>query len=241
MLAPHGTIDLPTKTTKAERAIGQKRSFAEEAYHRLKAQILDNILPPGHRALEAEIALSLGMSRTPVREALMRLQAEGLIRVEPRRGMLVLSISPEEMTEIYEVLTALETTAAETLAAQRPDEERLRPLWEAVDEMDAALATEDLDRWADADERFHRTLVEICGNKRLAATALTYRDQIRRTRHLTLRLRARPVRSNEAHRDLLRAIASGDAELAFAVHRAQRQRAGRELIEILRRFRLANM
>lgn len=218
-----------------------KRSFAEDAYLRLKAQILDNALPPGHRALEAELAETLGMSRTPVREALLRLQAEGLVRVEPRRGMVVLSISPAEMAEIYDVLTALETMAAETLARLMPDPVRMRPLWRAVEEMEVALAADDLDAWADADEQFHRSLVEVCGNGRLASAALTFRDQIRRTRHLTLRLRARPLRSNEAHRTLLRAIESGDAEAAFAVHRAQRQRAGRELMEILQRFRLANM
>ena len=217
------------------------RSFAEDAYLRLKAQILDNALPPGHRALEAELAETLGMSRTPVREALLRLQAEGLVRVEPRRGMVVLSISPAEMAEIYDVLTALETMAAETLARLMPDPVRMRPLWRAVEEMEVALAADDLDAWADADEQFHRSLVEVCGNGRLASAALTFRDQIRRTRHLTLRLRARPLRSNEAHRTLLRAIESGDAEAAFAVHRAQRQRAGRELMEILQRFRLANM
>lgn len=225
----------PTKSVSA------KRSFAEDAYRRLKAQILDNELPPGHRALEAELAETLGMSRTPVREALLRLQSEGLVRVEPRRGMVVLSISPAEMTEIYDVLTALETMAAETLAKLMPDPDRMRPLWQAVEEMEVALAADDLDAWADADEQFHRSLVEACGNGRLASAALTFRDQIRRTRHLTLRLRARPLRSNEAHRTLLRVIESGDAEAAFAVHRAQRQRAGRELLEILQRFRLANM
>ncbi|HVL19504.1 MAG TPA: GntR family transcriptional regulator [Amaricoccus sp.] len=218
-----------------------KRSFAEDAYLRLKAQILDNALPPGYRALEAELAETLGMSRTPVREALLRLQAEGLVRVEPRRGMVVLAISPAEMAEIYDVLTALETMAAETLARLHPEGTRMRPLWEAVEDMDAALATDDLDAWADADEHFHRSLVEACGNARLAQTALTFRDQIRRTRHLTLRLRARPVRSNESHRNLLRLIEAGDAEAAFATHRAQRQRAGQELLDILRRFRLENM
>ena len=218
-----------------------KRSFAEDAYLRLKAQILDNELPPGFRALEAKLAMALGMSRTPVREALLRLQAEGLVRVEPRRGMVVLAISPAEMAEIYDVLTALETMAAETLARLRPDAERMRPLWRAVEDMDAALAGDDLDAWADADEHFHRSLVEACGNGRLAQTALTFRDQIRRTRHLTLRLRARPVRSNESHRNLLRLIEAGDAEAAFTAHRAQRQRAGQELIDILRRFRLESM
>lgn len=218
-----------------------KRSFAEEAYRRLKAQILDNELPPGFRALEAEIADTLGMSRTPVREAMLRLQSEGLVRVEPRRGMVVLSISPAEMAEIYDVLTALETMAAETLARLKPDAERMRPLVQAVEDMDEALAKDDLDQWADADESFHRSLVEACGNARLAQTALTFRDQIRRTRHLTLRLRARPVRSNESHRTLLSLIESGDAEAAFATHRAQRQRAGQELLGILRRFRLESM
>lgn len=218
-----------------------KRSFAEDAYLRLKSQILDNVLPPGYRALEAELAETLGMSRTPVREALLRLQSEGLVRVEPRRGMVVLAISPAEMAEIYDVLTALETMAAQTLARLAPEAERMRPLWQAVEDMDAALAADDLDRWADADEHFHRSLVEVCGNARLAQTALTFRDQIRRTRHLTLRLRARPVRSNESHRNLLRLIEAGDAEAAFATHRAQRQRAGQELLDILRRFRLENM
>lgn len=218
-----------------------KRSFAEDAYRRLKAEILDNELPPGFRALEAELAETLGMSRTPVREALLRLQSEGLVRVEPRRGMVVLAISPAEMAEIYDVLTALETMAAETLARAQPDAERMKPLWQAVDDMDDALAADDLDRWADADDHFHRSLVEACGNARLAQTALTFRDQIRRTRHLTLRLRARPIRSNESHRNLLRLIEAGDAEAAFAAHRAQRQRAGQELIDILRRFRLENM
>lgn len=232
--------DLPLPETAAD-AKPRRRSFAEAAYRRLKAQILDNELPPGYRALEAELAEVLDMSRTPVREALLRLQAEGLVRVEPRRGMVVLSISPAEMAEIYDVLTALETMAAETLARLGPDAERMRPLWQAVGEMDAALALDDLDRWADADEQFHRSLVEVCGNARLATAALTFRDQIRRTRHLTLRLRARPVRSNEAHRHLLELIEAGDAEAAFAAHRAQRQRAGRELLDILRRFRLENM
>lgn len=229
---------MPPSISDAKRV---RRSFAEEAYLRLKAQILDNELPPGHRALEAELAESLGMSRTPVREALLRLQGEGLVRVEPRRGMLVLAISPVEMAEIYDVLSALETMAAETLARLKPDSERMKPLWQAVEEMDFALADDDLDRWADADETFHRSLVEVCGNGKLALTALTFRDQIRRTRHLTLRLRARPVRSNEAHRNLLRLIEAGDSEAAFTAHRAQRQRAGQELLEILQRFRLQNM
>ena len=225
----------------ADPVPGRAASLSRQVYDTLFDRICRFDLVPFQMLSESALSDQLGVSRTPVREALLRLQSEGLVRVEPRRGMVVLAISPAEMAEIYDVLTALETMAAQTLARLAPEAERMRPLWQAVEDMDAALAADDLDRWADADEHFHRSLVEVCGNARLAQTALTFRDQIRRTRHLTLRLRARPVRSNESHRNLLRLIEAGDAEAAFATHRALRQRAGQELLDILRRFRLENM
>jgi DNA-binding GntR family transcriptional regulator len=93
-------------------------SLVDAAYEQIRRRILDNAWPPGHRALEQEVALALGMSRTPVREALMRLQAEGLVEVIPRHGMRVLPVSPTDMREICQILTALECMAAELLAAQ---------------------------------------------------------------------------------------------------------------------------
>ena len=200
-----------TRSRPAERPPKPARvSFVDDAYARIKARILDNEMPPGHRALEAELALQLGMSRTPVREALLRLQSEGFVRVAPRRGMQVLPIAPDDMSEIYDVITSLETTAAELMAARGPSSAELAPLDGAVAEMEAALAAEDLDRWAEADERFHRSLLAACGNRRLAATALTFRDQVRRTRMLTLRLRPKPARSTEAHRALVAALRAAD-------------------------------
>ena len=83
-------------------------SLVDAAYREIRQRILDNVWPPGHRALEQEVALALGMSRTPVREALMRLAAEGLVEVIPRHGMRVLPVSPADMQEIYQILTALE-------------------------------------------------------------------------------------------------------------------------------------
>lgn len=224
--------------TKPRTARPIRVSFVEEAYAQIKQRILDNDMPPGFQVLEAELALQFGMSRTPIREALLRLQSEGFVRVAPRRGMLVLPIAPEDMSEIYQIITALETAAVESLAERNPSPAMLSVLDTAVDDMDRALAADDLEGWAEADERFHRALLELCGNRRLAATAMMFRDQIRRTRRLTLRLRAKPTRSINAHRQLVDAIRSGDAEGAFQTHRAQRQRAGAELMEILRRYRL---
>ena len=93
---------------------------ATEAYAALRRRILDNVYPPGHQVLESELADELGISRTPMRETMMRLAAEGLVEVVPRHGMRVLPVSPGDMAEIYVVLTALESTAAELLASRRP-------------------------------------------------------------------------------------------------------------------------
>ena len=103
-------------------------SLVDEAHELIRRRILDNVWPPGHRALEQEVALALGMSRTPVREALVRLQSEGLVEVVPRHGMRVMPVSPNDMREIYEVLTALECMACELLARRHPGAAELRPL-----------------------------------------------------------------------------------------------------------------
>lgn len=216
-------------------------SLVDAAYEQIRSRILDNVWPPGHRALEQEVALALGMSRTPVREALVRLQVEGLVEVIPRHGMRVLPVSPMDMGEIYEILTALECMAAERLAAQHPDEQSLAPLIQATDAMDRALLAEDLDAWARADEQFHAQLVEQAGNRRLQATVLNLWDRAHRARMVTLRLRPKPVDSTREHRELVERLLAGDAEGAARVNRAHRLRASRELIQIFERYRLAQL
>ncbi len=175
------------------------------------------------------------MSRTPVHEALIRLQNEGLVRLEPRRGVTVLAVSVDDMQEIYGVVTAVETAAAELLAARRPDDRALAPLERAVVDMERALAAEDLVAWSRADERFHRALLELCGNRRLAEVGLRLRDQVRRVRMITLPARPKPVVSTEAHRATFEAIRAGDTDRARELHRAQRIRGSRQMTELLER------
>jgi len=213
-------------------------SAADRAYAELKRRILRNEMPIGRLYLEQELADSLRMSRTPVRETLIRLAQEGLVEVRPRHGMLVRAVSADDMREIYEVLTCLEATAAGLLAARRPSAAELVPLRRAVEEMDQALQRDDLETWAEADERFHRLLVELCGNSRLRAAVGSVLDQAHRVRLLTLRLRPKPTASNLDHAQVLTAVARGDVEAAQRVHRAHREKAGRMLINILMRHGL---
>jgi DNA-binding GntR family transcriptional regulator len=216
-------------------------SLVDEAYEQIRRHILDNTWPPGHRALEQEVALALGMSRTPVREALMRLQTEGLVEVIPRHGMRVLPVSPNDMREIYQILTALECMAAELLAQRKPSDQELEPLVAATRAMDKALKAEDLDAWAAADERFHVLLVELAGNRHLQATVLNYWDRAHRARMFTLRLRPKPVNSTREHMRMVERLRAGDPAGAAAVTRAHRERASGELVTIFEQFKLAQM
>jgi DNA-binding GntR family transcriptional regulator len=220
---------------------GQTRSLASEAYRIIKDQILDNTLTPGAQFLESDLSKRLGMSRTPMREGLIKLESEGLVEVSPRHGMRVRPVSPDDMQEIYEILTALEATAAELLARRKPDETTLAPMAAACDAMEAALKNSDLERWAAADEAFHSHLVNLCGNSRLAALCLKFRDQSHRVRMITLPLRPKPVSSTKDHRALLQAIHRGDAAKAREIHRAHRVAGGDMLVGLLKRYNLKNL
>jgi DNA-binding GntR family transcriptional regulator len=204
----------------------------------IRQRILDNAWPPGHQALEQALALELGMSRTPVREALIRLQNEGLVEVVPRHGMRVLPVSPADMQEIYDILTSLEAMAAELVARRKPAAAELASLDKASRDMEKALKKDDLDAWAEADERYHRQLIELCGNRKLAAIVYNYWDRAHRARMVTLRMRPKPVNSTREHLAVVEAIRRGDALAARELHRAHRERGSRELTEILQRYRL---
>lgn len=234
-----GDQDVMTSTL-AEPGDGARNGtpMSATAYTLMRQRILENRWPPGHQATEQEVASTLGMSRTPIREALMRLQQEGLVSVVPRHGMRVLPVSSRDMKEIYEILTSLESTAA-GLAAERglaPDE--VAGLERATDEMEQALARDDLDAWAKADESFHSQLLDLGGNERLKAVVLNFWDRAHRVRILTLKMRPKPTRSTREHADLVDALRRGDAAAARSIHHAHRERAGRELLDLLHRLGL---
>lgn len=219
----------------------QRNSLVERAYQAIKRRIMDNAYPPGLQVLEQELALQLGMSRTPVREALIRLEREGLVEIVPRRGMRVVPISLSDMREIYEVITCLEARAAERLAGRKPAPADIQPMIDAAAAMERALAENDLSAWAAADEHFHTHLLEACGNRRLAQMAGTIADQVHRARMATLRMRPLPSRSNEDHRNLIEAVLAGDAQKAYDIHHGHRRRAMELLSDILQRFNLSQL
>lgn len=218
---------------------GARESLVDRAYREIRRRILDNDYPPSHQVLEQELAAELEMSRTPVREALVRLKDEGFVQLIPRHGMRVVPLSIPDLREMYDVLLALELAAIETLARQRPTVETLAPVQQTLDDMDQALARKDVDAWVDADERFHRGLVGLCGNTRLVVMVDTLWDQGHRARRTTVRLRGALNPSNEEHRALLGAISAGNWQDARVVHEKHFRRTSREIVGLLEQFQLA--
>ena len=217
---------------------GKKLSLVEEAYVALKQVIRDGVLPSGYQGSEQEIADKLGMSRTPVHEAIIRLQSEGLVKVLPKRGVLVCSFSPDDMREIFDVIIACESMAAELLATLPESERHVK-----ADDLDAlngwmalALEKNDLVAWAKADDEFHRLLVESCGNGRIARIAGTIMDQSHRARMVTLKWRPIPTKSVEEHQQIVDAIRKGLTIQAHNKARAHRAHARDLLLPLLERF-----
>src|SRR4051794_18933685 len=226
-----------------EDAQGPKPSLVDGAYEALKEAIRNNAFAPGYQGSEQEIATRLGMSRTPVHEAVIRLQEEGLVRVLPRRGVVILAISADDMREIYEVMIALESAAAELLAG-KPESERL-PIAAELETlnvlMKTALEQDDLSSWARADGTFHQSVIERCGNGRLARMFHTIMDQSHRARMLTLRLRPKPTGSVSEHRAILEAIRQGDASEARERAKQHRARARDQLLPLLDQFGMRHL
>jgi DNA-binding GntR family transcriptional regulator len=212
----------------------EKNSLVSDAYRALKASILNGTLPAGYQAVEKRIAEQLKMSRTPVHEAIIRLESEGFLRVLPRRGVQILRLSADDMRETYDVIIALEGMAGALIAARSKESGAVIALMTAqTDDMERALEQNDLKAWAMADDHFHRILVTDCGNVKLARLAATMTDQAHRARLATLRMREKPVVSIAEHRDILSALSSGNVEAARAAIEKHRYRASREIIDAL--------
>ncbi len=213
-------------------------SNSQRAVRDLREMIFSGELSAGSDHLESELASQLNMSRTPVREAVLMLEGQGLLELRPRKGVRILPLSPSDMAEIYDVLTELESLAAQDAARANYTDADLSDLAQAIDDMDVAIADSDLDAWALADDNFHTELVRLGRNSRVIAIVNMMSDQVRRARASTLFIRPLPTKSNADHRLVYQSIRAGDAETARKTHREHRQHAKTILVDLLEKHRL---
>ncbi|WP_016956552.1 GntR family transcriptional regulator [Catenovulum agarivorans] len=215
--------------------------LAEIAYRAIREEILNNQFKAGEQVLEKALVERFGISRTPVREACVRLEKEGLIEIKPRHGIRVKPISVEDMAEIYDILTALESEAARILAEKQLTEDDYQTLVAPTAAMEQALANDQLEAWAEADEAFHLALVNLTGNQRLKQVVLQFWGQAHRVRYFTLHLRPKPTGSTQDHIDLVNAIKAGNANLAAEIHRNHRIKGKHTLLNLLETYRFVQL
>lgn len=187
---------------------------ADRAYRYVKAGLLDGSYADGHLLSEGEIATDLEMSRTPVREAFLQLQAEGFLRLYPKRGALVVPVTPTEARALMEARLALESFAIDKLAGQGP--ETLRSIGDELTHHPACDAAELSDAdMHETDRAFHAHLVSAAGNPVVTDLYNALRDrQLRIT--ATARTHEPPRRTTVTHQhtQLARAVRDGDPDLA---------------------------
>jgi DNA-binding GntR family transcriptional regulator len=185
-------------------------SGAERAYQHLKARILSREYAGGSLLTEGEVAEAVGVSRTPVREAMLRLSAEGLLRLYPKRGALVVSVSADEVKDTLEARELLETHAVE-LVLDLADDALIGELSGHLDDMRRHAASRDVQGFIQADRDFHRAMVAAGGNAILTKLYDSLRD--RQLLMGAVLMRGAPARIASAvdeHAAILSAVEAGD-------------------------------
>lgn len=207
-MAEHGVV----------RSLADHQSLRERIVARLRQAIITGDLAPKSRLIEPELARQLNVSRTPLREAIRQLEAEGFVTTVPRVGSFVSEITPQDAEDLYAIRTVIEGLAARQ-AAESPDDAKREVLGNILS--DLAKRTADYRQYHEISGRFHDVIVELSGNRRLQGIYQSLAQHVSRMRTLSLAVRGRPEISLRGHRRVAAAILRGcgaEAERAMREH-----------------------
>jgi len=195
----------------------------------LREAIVSGTLKPGERLMEIQLAEELGVSRTPVREAIRKLELEGFVVMIPRRGTYVADLSIKDVNEVFEIRTALDILAA-GLAVERITEEELEQLERVLVEIGEYIEQNDIEKIVAADSRYHDILYRASRNDRLVGIINNLREQFTRFRSISMAYPGRIKNTVEEHRQLVEAIAQRDIALAQRLAREHMENAEQTLL-----------
>lgn len=213
----------------------ENKSLADKAYYVLRRAVLTNVLVAESLWSDRELCEKFDLSRTPVREAILRLQLEQLVQIVPRKGMRVMPLRLEDVRDIHQVTKALELEAALLIAKSDDRDEVLAKIKDSVEEMERAMETEDRDAWVLADTRCHFAVVDMCGNKRLADMYHAQRGLTDRARYFALHIRELPMQSTVEHRQMYEALLKRDSQELEKLYRQHWDRTTEEMLTIIER------
>lgn len=189
------------------------KPLREVVYETLREAIRNGSLTPGERLMEIQLAEELGVSRTPVREAIRKLELERFVVMLPRRGTYVANLSLKDINEVFEIRAALDGLAA-GLAAERITEEELEQMERLLVEIADYIEQHNNQKIVEADEAFHDILYRASRNERLVGIICNLREQFTRFRSVSINYPGRLQNTLEEHRQLVEAIAQRNPEAA---------------------------
>lgn len=210
------------------------KPLREVVFESLREAILNGRLKPGERLMEVQLAEEMGVSRTPVREAIRKMELEGFVVMIPRKGAYVAGISLKDIADVYEVRAALETLAA-GLAAERITEEELEKLERHLVAVSEDAEHNDLAGWVTRDTEFHDTIYQASRNQRLIQIVNNLMEQIHRFRSTSLAYPGRMRIAVEEHKKLVEAISERNVPLAQSLAQEHVENAENSMLEALDR------
>ena len=207
------------------------KPLRDVVFETLRDAIITQVLKPGERLMEIQLADEMGVSRTPVREAIRKLELEGLVVMVPRKGAYVAGVSMKDIHEVYEVRSALEMLAV-TLAAERITEEELDALERQVlRESEEEKADDgDLDSIIYIDSSFHDIIYQAAHNQRLVQFINILQEQLQRFRAASLSKPGRSKTALEEHKKIVEALSERNGDLASKLARDHIENAENAMI-----------
>jgi len=199
----------PGSGTRTGRAATRTEALREA----IEDRIATGAFPPGMRLDETELSQKFGVSRTPLREALIQLSSMGIISLRPHRGAVVADVTPQRLLEMFEVMGELEAMCAR-LAARRMTESDQQQLLAAHRACESACLAADPDDYYHKNEHFHHAIYRASHSGFLAEQAIALQRRLRPYRRLQLRVRNRMSASFNEHTQIVEALLQGDPELA---------------------------
>ena len=190
-------------------------SLSDTAYQTLRQAILSGELAAGFFASDRELCEQFSFSRTPVREAVLRLRDEQLVEVLPRKGMRVCPLMVDDMREMSGLLKALSIQACLDIVAETVDFSAIKAVEADMLLMEKNVASDDRTAWLDAEQSFHMRLIDLCGNKPLISIYTNLFGLMERARYFTLYLRETPTKSTLEYRSMCKSL-TGESELPLA-------------------------
>jgi len=187
--------------------------LSQKVYRVLKEAIIKGFLEPGTKLLENKVAEKMQVSRTPIREAMQKLVAEGFVKTTPNQTMVVTEVSPGDVKEVLQIRGVLEGLAA-SIAAKKINRQEIDELENVVAQMSLYVTKKDLSSYCQVDDEFHDHILNICGNKRIIQIRDNLGSFIYRSRIKSLSVPGRLKHSLEEHRAIMESLKKHNSEEA---------------------------